>query len=195
MTDTDRTIRAKRALELAEKASKGPWEWEQRGENGSVFSLMSPNKIPGAEPPFDEGHPYNLLNTYGAEWDRTGAANRAFIAEARTLLPQLAQDVLDLEAECERLKRNLNDSREATEHWSRQYSVVLAELVARADQVDWLSAVIAAGREMYERACAERDAEREACERWVQRAANRGRLLERLELRLRDLEDRTAKVK
>lgn len=135
--------------------------------------------------------------------DRTTRAKRALEQSDD------AQDVLDmemecdecerrnveLEAECERLKRNLNDSREATEHWSRQYSVVLAELVARADQVDWLSAVIAAGREMYELACAERDASREECERWVERVANHKRLLERMGLRLRDLEDRTAKVK
>jgi hypothetical protein len=73
----------KQILEICEKATPGPWKIVE----GKSFGVQSENS--------------NIASCFRKE-------NEQFIATARTALPELAQRVLDLEAEVERLREILH---------------------------------------------------------------------------------------
>jgi hypothetical protein len=83
-------------------ATKGPWEWEFRGQDGKTVSLMSQHHMCGTPV-----HPLNLLNTSADEWDHNGKKNRDLIAYYRTAAPALATEVERLQTRVEELEEAL----------------------------------------------------------------------------------------
>ncbi len=81
---------------LANGATEGPWDWEPHGQrpDGSMDEALfaGPSELHGMLI-----HRLNILNA-GADWDRNGANNRAFIAAARTAVPALIAEVRRLRA-------------------------------------------------------------------------------------------------
>lgn len=103
---TDRTTRAKRALELAERATEGPWVVDTGHHFGPLYCVYVP----------DTQEVLCTINEWSPDVDKRDAC---FIADSRTLLPALARDVIELEAECDQLRAEIARLREALEQLPR----------------------------------------------------------------------------
>lgn len=159
---SDRTTRAKRALELAEKATEGPWVVD----TGNHFGLRYCVYVPDAQ------EALCTINEWSPDVNKRDAC---FVAESRTLLPALARDVLELDASFVSLEQSAESLREIVrtqeqrireleaecnvlrQQRDHDYREALDGFAGLIAEIEWLESVLTAGREMYERACAERD--------------------------------------
>lgn len=98
--------KAQEALERSEKATEGPWKSVgkrnlryDKGRQEAVHAVVMWRDGMNAEPVW-------------VRWDKGGAVSN-FIAEARTDVPQLANDLLKALEEIERLTETLDDYRHA----------------------------------------------------------------------------------
>lgn len=93
---------SKRALTLCAAATPGPWEIV-REELDSDYSQEQEHAFPQSIGPIAHWEPVNIYETEQVE------ADARFIAEARTLLPQLAEQIAELEAALSSERRHTQD--------------------------------------------------------------------------------------